>query len=100
MNKAERFNDRKEMEKIHHEWKPEDIGVSRTFQFVSFRHAISFILEVAEYAEKVDHHPTITNTYRDVKLFLVTHTENAITEKDIDFCVEVDRLSSHYEILN
>lgn len=100
MNRITTFNYLKKMETIQKEWKPENNGVSRIFQFASFRPAISFILEVADYAEKVDHHPTITNTYNEVKLFLITHTENTITEKDIEFCAEVDKLITNYDILN
>jgi len=100
MNNSETFNVSDEMDKINNKWNPENAGISRIFQFVSFRHAISFILEIADYAEKVNHHPTLTNTYNEVKLFLVTHTENAITKKDIDFCLEVEKLISNYEILN
>lgn len=51
--------------------------------FENFAQAIGFIAKVAVIAEQQNHHPTITNTYNKVELWLSTHDAgNTVTDKD------------------
>ena len=45
--------------------------------------AIYFVNEVAEVAERLDHHPIITINWRTVKLSLKSFDVGAITKRDI-----------------
>ena len=45
--------------------------------------AIEFVNEIAEIAERLDHHPIITINWKTVKLSLKSFDVNAITKTDI-----------------
>jgi 4a-hydroxytetrahydrobiopterin dehydratase len=48
---------------------------------------------VAIVSEKINHHPSIFNTYNKVSLQLNTHdAKNTITELDINLSKEIDKL--------
>lgn len=52
-------------------------------EFDNFVTAFSFMTQVAIWAEKMNHHPTLVNTYNKVEIRLTTHDEgNKITDKD------------------
>lgn len=64
-------------------WENKDNKLYRKFKFEDFSEAVGFINRVALAAEKMDHHPTLTNTYNTVEIWLTTHDEgNTVTEKD------------------
>ena len=65
------------------EWEFDGRHLTRTYQFPSFRAAITFIDGVADEAERADHHPDIENTYDRVTLRLRTHSADAVTDKDL-----------------
>lgn len=49
--------------------------------------------KVALVAEKMDHHPTWTNTYNQVDIYLSTHSAgNVVTEKDHRLAAAIDKL--------
>lgn len=53
------------------------------FIFKDFSEAFAFMTRVALLAEKMNHHPTWTNTWNKVAITLQTHDAgNRITEKD------------------
>ena len=67
--------------------------LERVFVFKNFAEAIEFISKVPVVAEKMNHHPTIINTYNKVTLQLNTHdAKNTITELDIKLSKEIDKL--------
>ena len=64
-------------------WSVQDGGLYRRFQFRDFIEAFSFMTKVAFWAEKLAHHPTWTNTYHQVEIWLITHDfGHQTTEKD------------------
>lgn len=65
----------------------------RKFTFSDFSSAFAFITRVALIAEKLNHHPTWSNTWNTVEIWLSTHDAgNVITEKDQVLSVEIDKL--------
>ncbi|MEN5275518.1 4a-hydroxytetrahydrobiopterin dehydratase [Brucella sp. TWI432] len=58
-------------------------AISKSFQFKDFNAAFGFMSRAALYAEKLDHHPEWFNVYNRVDVTLSTHSENGITELDI-----------------
>ena len=71
-------------------WKHEGKFITRTFEFSHFMDAIAFVNEVAEVAEREEHHPDINVRYTTVKLSVQTHSEDGITEWDIDLAKAID----------
>lgn len=49
-----------------------------------------FVNRVAEYAEKVQHHPDILVRYNKVTISVSTHDAGGITEKDFALAKAVD----------
>lgn len=76
-------------------WKEIDNHLVREWVFRDFSEAFAFMTRVAFVAEKLNHHPTIENTYNKVKLSITTHDKgNTITEKDYELARKIDTLIS------
>ena len=74
-------------------WKEEDNALKRDFEFADFIEAFGFLTRVALVAEKVNHHPHITNVYNRVSLTLNTHDAgNTVTDKDRKLAAAIDEL--------
>jgi len=64
-------------------WTEENNKLYRKFIFKDFTSAFGFMTQVALLAEKADHHPTWSNTWNSVEIWLSTHDAgNVVTEKD------------------
>lgn len=64
-------------------WQTQNNQLYRKFEFQDFKSAFAFMTRVAELAETARHHPTWSNTYNVVEIWLCTHDAgNMITEKD------------------
>lgn len=77
----------------HPEWSEIGGQIQRTFQFPSFVASIGFVRKVADYAERVQHHPDMLIRYDKVTLTASTHDAGGITQKDFDLAEEADRLA-------
>ena len=67
--------------------------------FRDFAEAMGFIQEVALRAERMDHHPTWTNSWNKVSIELCTHSAgNKITEKDRKLALEIEEIYRKYRI--
>lgn len=74
-------------------WKEIDGKLYQKFEFKNFNAAFAFISSVALVSEKADHHPTITNTYSKVEIWLTTHDAgNTVTKKDRDLALQIDKV--------
>lgn len=74
-------------------WKEENDKLYKKFVFSDFNQAFGFMSRVALLAEKADHHPTWTNTWNTVEIWLSTHDAgNKVTQKDIDLASSIDEL--------
>ncbi len=62
-------------------WKLDSGRLVRDWQFADFVQAMAFVHQVAEAAEKAQHHPDIDIRYNKVRLGLVTHDAGGITGK-------------------
>ena len=72
-------------------WKEEDHKLYRKFEFADFNEAFAFMTRVAMAAEKMNHHPTWTNTYNTVEIWLSTHDAgDVVTEKDVKLSKKID----------
>lgn len=74
-------------------WKEIENKLYRKLKFQDFSEAMGFINRVALAAEKMDHHPTITNTYNTVEIWLSTHDAgDLVTEKDKALSKKIDAI--------
>ncbi len=74
-------------------WEEKNNKLYRKFSFKDFSEALAFICRVGLLAEQQNHHPTITNTYNTVELWLSTHDAgDVVTEKDKKLAEAIDKL--------
>jgi 4a-hydroxytetrahydrobiopterin dehydratase len=58
----------------------------------SFPAALDFVVAVGGVAEEADHHPDIDIRWRTVRLVLVTHDADGLTELDLALARAIDAL--------
>ncbi len=75
-------------------WERHGDMLVRSWQFPSFRRALEFVNQVAALAEKIDHHPDIVLSYRQVRLELSTHSVGGLTDRDFTIASEIGALST------
>jgi 4a-hydroxytetrahydrobiopterin dehydratase len=74
-------------------WTEENNKLYRKFSFKDFSEAFAFMTRVAMLSEKADHHPTWTNTWSTVEIWLSTHDAgNTVTNKDKSLASKIDEL--------
>lgn len=74
-------------------WREENNKLHRSFKFKDFKEAFAFMTRVAELAEKHQHHPTWTNTYNQLDIWLNTHDAgDIVTDKDRAMAKAIDQL--------
>ena len=75
-------------------WKLENNALAKTFQFGSFREAMSFMVRVSFEAEAMNHHPDWSNVYNRVAIRLNTHDAgDKITAKDVELAQKIQKIS-------
>lgn len=74
-------------------WTEVDNHLTKSFTFKDFSEAFAFMTRVALIAEKMNHHPTWTNTWNKVTFELSTHDAgNTVTDRDRKLAEAIDRL--------
>ncbi len=74
-------------------WQTQNNQLYRKFEFQDFQTAFAFMTRVAALAETLKHHPSWSNTYNVVEIWLCTHDAgNMITEKDWELARGIDLL--------
>lgn len=74
-------------------WKQQNNTLYRKFTFKDFSEAFAFMTRVALEAEKMNHHPSWTNTWNTVEITLNTHDAgDIVTEKDHALSKKIDEL--------
>jgi len=68
----------------HPGWVRSESSISRTFVFTDFIEATGFVVRIAMASEVADHHPDIDIRWNKVTCVLSTHSEGALTSKDLD----------------
>lgn len=76
-------------------WTVQNGKLSKTFKFSSFAAAIGWMVSVAIYADKMNHHPEWSNVYNRVAVNLVTHDlDNAISSWDVALAEKMEALAN------
>lgn len=75
-------------------WKLREDGkaIVKSFVFSDFSEAFGFMARVALEAEKIDHHPTWTNVYKNVDITLNSFNKNGVTNLDIELAQRIDKI--------
>jgi len=75
-------------------WTRKGDALAKTFQFGSFREALSFMVRVGFEAEAMDHHPDWTNVYNRVSIRLNTHDAGGkATAKDVTLAEKIQAIA-------
>ncbi len=61
-------------------------------EFADFHEAMEYVNNLAELAEENNHHPDICIHYNKVMLELWTHSQNGVTELDLEFAEQINDL--------
>jgi len=77
----------------HEAWDRVDAEITRTVECPSFPAAIALVQQVADEAERRDHHPDIDVRWRTLRFTLSTHSAGGLTQRDLDLADEIDRLA-------
>ena len=73
-------------------WKFENNGIEKSFEFSNFSKAFAFITRIALLAEKFNHHPEWSNVYGKVQIRLTTHDFGGVTDKDLQMAENIETL--------
>jgi len=76
-------------------WAVANGKLNRTFEFKDFNEAFGFMTRVAMEVEKLNHHPEWFNVYNKVKIELVTHDVNGISNYDFKLANIINRLAGN-----
>ncbi|QDC11342.1 4a-hydroxytetrahydrobiopterin dehydratase [Oceanicola sp. D3] len=74
-------------------WEKDGEVLAKSFKFRNFSEAFGWMARVALAAEKADHHPDWSNSWNKVEVRLTTHSEKALTEKDLALASVMERLA-------
>ncbi len=69
----------------------------KEFQFSDFKIAFSFMTEISEFAERIQHHPEWCNIYSKVSVDLFTHDVGGLSKHDITMAKEMDQSASRWK---
>ena len=79
--------------RTHDAWTQSGPEITREVECASFPAAIALVQQVADEAERRDHHPDIDIRWRTLRFTLSTHSAGGLTQLDLDLAVEIDRLA-------
>lgn len=72
------------------EWAGDATAIRRTATLPSFRAAVAAVVEVADAAEELDHHPDMDIRWRTLTFTLSTHSAGGVTELDLALADRID----------
>jgi len=73
-------------------WDFTDNALEKGFKFSDFNEAFGFMTRVALVCEQMGHHPDWQNVYNYVNIRLWTHTEDGVTDLDIELARRINEM--------
>jgi 4a-hydroxytetrahydrobiopterin dehydratase len=73
-------------------WSLDAGRLCRQLEFADFVQAFGFMSSVALIAERMNHHPDWSNSYRTVRIHLVSHDVGGLSERDFVLARRIDEL--------
>ncbi|RLE16614.1 MAG: 4a-hydroxytetrahydrobiopterin dehydratase [Actinobacteria bacterium] len=77
----------------HRSWTTDGESITRTFVFRDFNEALGFVVRIGAASEVADHHPDINIRWNKVTCVLSTHSEGALTSKDLELAATFDQIA-------
>ena len=76
-------------------WRLADDGkaIAKSFEFADFSEAFGFMARAALVAERMDHHPDWSNSYKTVKVALSSHDAGGLTARDFKLAAAMDKIA-------
>lgn len=75
------------------DWQETAKGLYKKFEFSDFTAAFAFMTQVADQAERAQHHPTWTNSWNTVEIWLISHDDgDQVTDKDWALARQIDQM--------
>lgn len=75
-------------------WSMVEGRLHKEFKFASFSEAIGWMVSVAIFADKIDHHPEWFNVYNRVRVDLVTHDlDNSVSNLDVEMARKMNTIA-------
>ena len=71
-------------------WTREGGEIVREVAFADFVAAMGLIAQIGVLAERMNHHPTLTNTWNRVRIALSTHDVGGISDYDFRLAREIE----------
>lgn len=78
-------------------WQNKNDSLYKSFTFKDFKQAFEFMTSVAKAAEQMRHHPKWQNEWNKVEIWLSTHEEGKVTDKDRQLAKTIDKISERYK---
>jgi 4a-hydroxytetrahydrobiopterin dehydratase len=76
------------------DWNINKNKLTKEYTFKDFSMCISFANKIKDIANKKDHHPDLyIHSYNKIRVELMTHSENKITQKDYDMAELIDNIT-------
>lgn len=75
-------------------WKMDEKMISRRYRFPSFAVAVTFVNQVADIAEQMNHHPFIAIDFKMVTLRLTSWHAGGLTHLDFEEAMACDEAAS------
>ncbi|MFK7830700.1 MAG: 4a-hydroxytetrahydrobiopterin dehydratase [Congregibacter sp.] len=72
-------------------WSLDQGKLFRQFVFKDFLAAFGFMTRCALLAERANHHPEWFNVYNRVDVWLITHDQEGITDKDLALATKINQ---------
>ncbi|MFM7605896.1 MAG: 4a-hydroxytetrahydrobiopterin dehydratase, partial [Prosthecobacter sp.] len=74
-------------------WRIEKGELTKEFHFATYLEGVRFAVFVAEYAEKMNHHPDLTLLWRRVLFRAKTHRVDGLTKLDFELAKHIEEHS-------
>lgn len=72
-------------------WSRKGDALNKTYSFARFADGIRFVQQVAEVADRMNHHPDIDIRYTNIAFSLSTHDAGGITQRDLELANAIEQ---------
>lgn len=74
-------------------WNGDEHSLRRSVVFPDFPAGIRCVVDIAEVAEHMDHHPDIDIRWRTLHVTLSTHSAGGVTQLDVEMAHRIDEIA-------
>lgn len=74
-------------------WSRKGDALTKTYSFARFADGIRFVQQVAQVADRMNHHPDIDIRYTNIVFSLSSHDAGGITQRDLDLATAIEKVA-------